>query len=100
MDIHTELIDEGFDGSTDGYYEELNKRINPWLGTAGVKTPDVAGEETEIKRGSSPVAPVNSGRSVAKKPKSVRLTKSQVDIAKRLGIPKEEYAKELVKLRG
>ena len=100
MDIHTELIDEGFDGSTDGYYEELNKRINPWLGTAGVKTPVVAGEETEIKRGSSPVAPVNSGRSVAKKPKSVRLTKSQVDIAKRLGIPKEEYAKELVKLRG
>ena len=90
MDIHTELIDEGFDGSTDGYYEELNKRINPWLGTAGVKTPDVTGEETEIKRGSSPVAPVNSGRSVAKKPKSVRLTKSQVDIAKRLGILHEQ----------
>ena len=100
MDIHSELIDEGFDGSTDGYYEELNTRIVPWLGTAGVKIPGSTGEEIIPKRGSSPVAPVNSGRSVAKKPKSVRLTKSQVEIAKRLGVPKEAYAKELVKLQG
>ena len=46
------------------------------------------------------MAPVNSGRGVAKKSKSVKLTRSQVEIAKRLGVPKEEYAKELLKLQG
>jgi len=94
MNIHNELIEKGFDGSTDGYYEELNKQLKPWLSTAGY-------DQGEVFNGKpTTVVPVNSGRGVAKKSKSVKLTRSQVEIAKRLGVPKEEYAKELLKLQG
>tara|TARA_R110002020_G_scaffold238375_2_gene450869 strand:+ start:1075 stop:1998 length:924 start_codon:yes stop_codon:yes gene_type:complete len=95
--LHSDLINEGFDGSSNDYYQELNNRLKPWLGAAGHET-DVSVETNSTK--TSPVASVTSGRSVAKKSKTVKLSKSQLEIAKKLGVPKEEYAKEVVKLQG
>ena len=95
--LHTELINEGFDGSSNDYYQELNNRLTPWLGAAGHQT-EVSTETNSTR--TSPVASVTSGRSVAKKSKTVKLSKSQLEIAKKLGVPKEEYAKEVVKLQG
>lgn len=96
FNIHNDLIEQGFDGSTDGYYEELNSKLSPWLNAAGINI-----EEGEVvSKKTSNVAPVNSGRGVAKKPKSVKLTRSQVEIAKRLGVPNDKYAEELLKLQG
>ena len=95
--LHSELINEGFNGSSNDYYAELNSRLKPWLGAAGLET-DVSIETNNTR--TSPVASVTSGRSVAKKSKTVKLSKSQLEIAKKLGVPKEEYAKEVVKLQG
>ena len=96
FNIHNDLIEQGFDGSTDGYYEELNSKLSPWLNAAGINIE----EEEVVSKKTSNVAPVNSGRGVAKKPKSVKLTRSQVEIAKRLGVPNDKYAEELLKLQG
>lgn len=95
--LHSDLINEGFDGASNDYYNELNTRLKPWLGAAGHET-EVSLETNTNK--TSPVASVTSGRSVAKKSKTVKLSKSQLEIAKKLGVPKEEYAKEVVKLQG
>lgn len=97
--IHSDLINEGFDGSSDEYYTELDNRLVPWLGAGGVGNGKVEETETVSTTPKSPVASVTSGRSVAKKPKSVKLTRSELEIANKLGVPKEEYAKELVKLQ-
>ena len=95
--LHSDLINEGFDGSSDSYYDELDKRLKPWLGAAGKETEEFT--ETSTTR-NSPVASVTSGRGVAKKSKTGKLSRSQLEIAKKLGVPKEEYAKEVVKLQG
>ena len=84
--IHKRLVEnEGFDPQSDEYYSELDKRM---LG----EFPHKLGNG-ESKRPAQTVASVsrnNSGRSSGKK---VRLTPSQVAIAKKLGVPLEEYAK-------
>ena len=83
--IHKKLVeDEGFDPQSDEYYTELDRRIADTFG---------ANAKTANKRPAQTVAGVsrsNSGRSSGKK---VRLTPSQVAIAKKLGVPLEEYAK-------
>ena len=96
--IHSDLINEGFSGSSDEYYAELDNRLVPWLGAGGVGNGKIEETETVSTTPKSPVASVTSGRSVAKKQKSVKLTRSELEIANKLGVPKEEYAKELVKL--
>ena len=86
--IHKRLVEnEGFDPQSDEYYSELDKRM---LG----EFPHKLGNG-ESKRPAQTVASVsrnNSGRSSGKK---VRLTPSQVAIAKKLGVPLEEYAKHV-----
>ena len=83
--IHKKLVeDEGFDPQSDEYYTELDRRIADTFG---------GNAKTASKRPAQTVAGVsrsNSGRSSGKK---VRLTPSQVAIAKKLGVPLEEYAK-------
>ena len=82
--IHKRLVEEeGFDPQTDEYYTELDRRINDKFNLSAKDT------------GRRPVQTVasvsrNSGRNSGKK---VRLTPSQVAIAKKLGVPLEEYAK-------
>ena len=83
--IHKKLVeDEGFDPQSDDYYNELDKRMQtefPHKLNGGSKRP--AQTVASVSRNTS-------GRSSGKK---VRLTPSQVAIAKKLGVPLEEYAK-------
>ena len=83
--IHKKLVeDEGFDPTSDEYYTELDRRISDTFGGEA---------KSASKRPAQTVAGVSrstSGRSSGKK---VRLTPSQVAIAKKLGVPLEEYAK-------
>ncbi len=83
--IHKKLIEnEGFDPQSDEYYNELDKRMVeefPHKLNGGSRRP--AQTVASVSRSSS-------GRSSGKK---VRLTPSQVAIAKKLGVPLEEYAK-------
>ena len=83
--IHKKLVeDEGFDPTSDDYYTELDRRMSgefPHKLNGGSKRP--AETVASVSRNTS-------GRSSGKK---VRLTPSQVAIAKKLGVPLEEYAK-------
>ena len=88
FEIHKDLVEkEGFDPKSDEYYAEINKRIK-------VDFPHKFGNsETTTPKPVQSVASAN--RSVKQGRKTVRLTSSQVHIAKKLGVPLEEYAKQL-----
>ena len=89
FEIHKDLTEkEGYDPSSDEYYAEVDKRIR-------VDFPHKFGT-TETKQTAAPVQTVASAkRSVKPGRKTVRLTSSQVAIAKKLGLPLEEYAKQI-----
>ena len=89
FEIHKDLTEkEGYDPSSDEYYAEVDKRIR-------VDFPHKFGN-TDEKQSAAPVQTVASAkRSVKPGRKTVRLTSSQVAIAKKLGVPLEEYAKQL-----
>ena len=93
FDIHKKLVEqEGYDPASDEYYAEIDKRIrlefpNKFDTTDG-KVQENTTKPTQIV--ASAKRSVNkSGR------KTVRLTPSQVAIAKKLGVPLEEYAKQI-----
>ena len=87
FEIHKDVVSEGFDPNSDEYYAEIDKRIK-------VDFPHKFGNtETTTSRPVQSVASAN--RSVKQGRKTVRLTSSQVHIAKKLGVPLEEYAKQL-----
>ena len=94
FEIHKDLTEkEGFDPNSDEYYAEVDKRIR-------VDFPHKFGK-TDEKQPTAPVQTVASAnRSVKPGRKSVRLTSSQVAIAKKLGVPLEEYAKQLKNTEG
>ena len=89
FEIHKDLVEkEGYDPQTAKYYNEVDKRIR-------VDFPHRFGN-TERQTTSKPVQSVASAnRSVKPGRKTVKLTSSQVAIAKKLGVPLEEYAKQL-----
>ena len=89
FDIHKQLVEqEGFDGQSDEYYSEVDKRIR-------LEFPHKFGNNESTT--AEPVQTVASANRPAAKGrrKTVRLTPSQVAISKRLGVPLEEYAKQL-----
>ena len=91
FDLHQKLTDEGFDPSSDEYYSEIDKRIRLEFPHKFANNSD-SGENTRP----TPVQTVASAkRSTKSGRKTVRLTPSQVAIAKKLGVPLEEYAKQL-----
>ena len=89
FDLHKKLTEEeGMDPSTDEYYAEIDKRMRIDFPHKFVTT--------ENKVTTKPTQTVASAkRSVNPGRKTVRLTPSQVTIAKKLGVPLEEYAKQL-----
>jgi len=89
FEIHKDLTEkEGYDPNSNEYYAEVDKRIR-------VDFPHKFGT-TDNKQSTAPVQTVASAtRSVKPGRKTVRLTSSQVAIAKKLGVPLEEYAKQL-----
>ncbi len=89
FDYHKKLTEqEGFDPNSDEYYAEIDKRMR-------LDFPHKFGK-TESKESTKPTQTVASAtRSVRPSRSTVRLTSSQVAIAKKLGVPLEEYAKQL-----
>ena len=90
FDLHRKLTEEeGIDPKSDEYYTEIDKRIR-------LEFPHKF-DKTVSKPVSKPTQTVASAtRSPKANAKTVRLTSSQVAIAKKLGVPLEEYAKQLM----
>lgn len=80
---HEKLVKGGIDPTSDEYYEKINSRIRQVF-------PDAFPSEKPAKK-PSVVAPAT--RSTA--PRKIVLTQSQVNIAKRLGVPLEAYARQV-----
>ncbi len=92
FDLHKTLTEaEGYDPTSDEYYAEIDKRIRLEFPHKFANNSDTAEKET-----TKPVQTVASAkRSTRSGRQTVRLTSSQVAIAKKLGVPLEEYAKQL-----
>jgi len=92
FDIHKKLVEqEGYDPKSDEYYAEVDKRIRVEFPHKFDKVEDTT---TERAKPAQNVASARRSASTGRK-KTVKLTPSQVAIAKRLGVPLEEYAKQL-----
>ena len=92
FDLHKKLVEEeGYDPKSDEYYVEIDKRIR-------VEFPHKFGKmetnSTERVKPTQNVASAKRSASTGRR-KTVSLTPSQVAIAKRLGVPLEDYAKQL-----
>jgi len=89
--IHKKLVEEeGYDPTGDEYYNELDSRMRRDF-------PHKFGEKTNRSSGPAVAGANRSGKTSNKK--SVKLTQSQVAIAKKLGITNEQYAKQLLALQ-
>ena len=92
FDIHKTLVEkEGFDPQSNEYYTEVDKRIRLEFPHKFDKVEDTS---TERARPAQNVASARRSASTGRK-KTVKLSPSQVAIAKRLGVPLEAYAKQL-----
>jgi len=78
--VHQDLVEQGFDSESDEYYNEVNKQMRDYFPHKFV---------SEKK----PVQTVASAGRKQEGRRTVKLTRSQVAIAKKLGVPLEEYAK-------
>ena len=92
FDIHKKLVEEeGYDPKSDEYYTEVDSRIRLEFPH---KFDKIEGTTTERVRPTQAVASAKRSASTGRK-KTVKLSPSQVAIAKRIGVPLEEYAKQL-----
>ena len=90
FEIHKDLTErEGFDPQTDEYYAEVDKRIRLEFPHKFDK------KESQTSKPTQNVASVKRSSNVRSGRQTVRLTSSQVAIAKKLGVPLEEYAKQI-----
>ena len=87
VSIHQQVVQEGIEVDSDEYYNEVNSRIGKYFPSAFENTTE------EVKEQPKPVQTVASAGRKQHGRRTVKLTKSQVAIAKRLGVPLEEYAK-------
>ena len=93
FDIHKTLVEkEGYDPKSKEYYEEVDSRIRLEFPH---KFDKIEGNTTERARPVQNVASAKRSASTGRKSKTVKLSPSQVAIAKRLGVPLEAYAKQL-----
>ena len=85
--IHKKLVEtEGFDPQSDDYYNELDRRMAD-------EFPHKLKNSGESRRPAQTVASVSRGKATGRSTGKVRLSKTQVTMAKKLGVPLEEYAK-------
>jgi len=89
FEIHKDLVNEGFDPKSNDYYNEVDKRIRVDFSHKFAKGGDVEHSSKTNQLVASAQRSVKPGR------KTVRLTSSQVAIAKKLGVPLEEYAEQI-----
>ena len=93
--IHEELVKKGVVGDSEEYYKEIDKEMRKVFPD---KFDDVIeDEEAQQSQTGNVVAPTKRS---AKKPRTVRLTSTQVNLARRLGLTKEQYAAQLMKDQG
>jgi len=78
--IHQDLVEQGFDSESDEYYNEIDKQLRSYF-------------PQKFANDKKPVQTVASAGRKQEGRKTVKLTRSQVAIAKKLGVPLEEYAK-------
>jgi len=92
FNIHQKLIEEeGFDPSDSMYYDEIDKRIR-------VEFPHKFNDGGEAKpkaKMQQTVAPAGRSEGSGKGKRQVRLSKSEVEMARRLNVPVQEYAKHI-----
>jgi hypothetical protein len=101
--IHKNCIERGYDPNSDGYYQEIDRRIREEFPHKFVS------DEMEVEVSSPPAK--NGGRSSVQRVASasraaksagrntVKLTSSQVTIAKKLGVPLDEYARQVKEIQ-
>jgi hypothetical protein len=92
--VHTKLVNEGIDPRSDEYYERIDARMRQVF---PAQFDDGIDDEPEVAPKTKPsnvVAPATRSTS----PKKVKLSQSQIAIAKRLGVPLEQYAKQVADL--
>jgi hypothetical protein len=98
LGLHEELVESGVDPRSDDYYtrvdQTMRKRFSDYFGDVAEQTVDREEKPVQRTKPANVVAPVS--RSTA--PRQVRLTPTQVAIAKKLGLSNEQYARELFKL--
>jgi len=95
LGLHTKLTKEGTDPLSDEYYEKINSRMRelfPNEFDEGIEDEP----ETPKRKSSNVVAPATRST----KPNKVTLSQTQVALAKRLGVPLEDYAQQVADLRG
>jgi len=103
--VHEELLDEygsGFNGTKD-YFRRIDKAMRQrfpdyFKEQDGEEVKEVGVEDQKPQQARTKPAPVVAPASRSTAPKKVRLKQSQIDVAKRLGISPEAYAKEFLKL--
>jgi hypothetical protein len=83
LEVHNELVEKGVSPTSDEYYGQIDTEMRRMF-------PDAFPSEKPVRK-SSVVAPAT--RSTA--PKKIVLTQSQVNLAKRLGVPLEVYARSV-----
>jgi hypothetical protein len=89
LGLHDELVSEGFSAGSDDYFKRVDAEMRDRF--SDVLEPEKSGDANTPPRKSNVVAPAT--RSTA--PRKVVLTKTQVEIAKRLGVPLELYARKV-----
>ena len=91
LGLHQKLVKAGVNPRSDEYYEKINSRMRQVFPDSFDEAVEDEPEETKPRRKTNVVAPAT--RSTA--PKKIVLTQTQVALAKRLGVPLEEYAKQV-----
>ena len=91
LGLHNKLTKEGADPRSDEYYEKINSRMRQVFPDQFDDGIDDEPEVTTKSKPSNVVAPATRSTS----PKKVKLSQSQIAIAKRLGVPLEIYAKQV-----
>lgn len=93
LGLHQKLVNSGVDPRSDDYYDQLNGRLKS-------KFPEVFGEEEKARSTGTPKRPTSVVAPAARSsgPKKIKLTVTQVNTAKKLGLTPQQYAAEVAKL--
>jgi hypothetical protein len=94
LGLHTKLTKEGVDPRSDEYYEKINSRMRQVFPDQFDDGVDEELEEAPKPKPSNVVAPATRSTS----PKKVKLSQSQIAIARKLGVPLDQYAKQVADL--
>lgn len=98
--LHEKLVKSGIDPRSDDYYDRINERLRQVFPDRFENNEEDDSDLVETKTSKAKIAPSNVVAPVKRNPssKKITLTATQVSMAKRLGVPLEEYAKQVAQL--